>query len=142
MKGANSINHGLTTGLRLINAGNITRVSAARLWARIIKTSVLGLMGTRVSREWITQRPCSARRNCLSGGSGSGTKKRRDEMRVMSVDERARCRFIGCAAGMGLAGMGVCFMRGEWDNPKCPKFMSEEEFIKEHENQRDEGVEG
>jgi hypothetical protein len=29
---------------------------------------------------------------------------------------------------MGLAGRGVC--GGEWDNPDCPKFKSEEDFLK------------
>lgn len=53
-------------------------------------------------------------------------------MGIMPVDETPKCPFMTCAAGMGLAGMGVCFLRGEWDNPECPKHKSDDDFIKEH----------
>jgi hypothetical protein len=53
-------------------------------------------------------------------------------MSIMPVDEHPKCPFITCAAGMGLAGMGVCFKGGEWDNPDCPKYQNEEDFIREH----------
>lgn len=39
-----------------------------------------------------------------------------------------RCNYRDCYTGMGLAGRGVC--GGEWDNPDCPKFKSEEDFLK------------
>jgi hypothetical protein len=57
-------------------------------------------------------------------------------MGYMPVDERAKCKFITCVAGMGLAGMGTCFLGGEWDNPECPKFKDEQEFIREHEEEK------
>ena len=33
-----------------------------------------------------------------------------------------KCNWISCIGGAGLSGHGWCSMRGEWDNPKCPKF--------------------
>ena len=43
------------------------------------------------------------------------------------------CNFIHCLAGMGLAGMDICFLRGEKDNPNCPKFEDEQEwYIENH----------
>jgi len=35
-------------------------------------------------------------------------------------------------AGMGLAGMGICFLHGEWNNPDCPKFEDEHEWYIEN----------
>lgn len=59
-------------------------------------------------------------------------------MSYMPVDETPKCNFMACAAGLGLAGMGVCFLGGEWDNFDCPKFEDEFEFIVRHEEYRDE----
>ncbi len=44
---------------------------------------------------------------------------------------RPNCNFIDCVAGMGLAGMEICFLRGEPKNPDCPKFLDENEFIEQ-----------
>ncbi len=50
-------------------------------------------------------------------------------MSVMPVDEHPKCNFLKCLAGQGLAGMGVCFLKGDWTNPNCPKFEDEAEWI-------------
>lgn len=74
-------------------------------------------------------RPASA---CLSGpwascswppGPGG------DEMSYMPIGETIKCPVLDCAAGMGLAGMGVCFMDGEWDNPDCSQYCPENAFL-------------
>ena len=49
----------------------------------------------------------------------------------MPVDEHPKCNFRECVAGLGLAGTGRCFLRGEWDNLNCPKFEDEKEFLDE-----------
>lgn len=49
-------------------------------------------------------------------------------MSRMPVDEEPKCDYVHCVAGTGLAGMGTCFLRGEWDNPECPNFEAEDEF--------------
>jgi len=46
-------------------------------------------------------------------------------MTLMPLGESPKCDFLNCAAGAGLAGNGICFFRGEWDNPDCPKFFPE-----------------
>ncbi len=50
-------------------------------------------------------------------------------MTYMPVDEKPKCRFIDCVAGQGLAGRGICFLDGEWDNENCLKFDDEEEWL-------------
>jgi hypothetical protein len=40
-------------------------------------------------------------------------------------DEPIKCDYINCAAGMGVAGMGSCFLFGDPRNPNCPKFEDE-----------------
>lgn len=35
------------------------------------------------------------------------------------------CDWLNCMAGMGIAGSGICFLRGEWDNAECPQFRYE-----------------
>jgi len=42
--------------------------------------------------------------------------------------EHPKCNFLECVAGSVLSGSGWCFLKGEWDNPNCPKFESEEEI--------------
>ena len=51
----------------------------------------------------------------------------------VSQEHNIKCNYVDCAAGMGLAGNGRCFLCGEWDNADCPKFKSNEDFIAEHE---------
>jgi hypothetical protein len=41
-------------------------------------------------------------------------------------DETAKCNWLYCVAGMGLAGSGRCFLWGDPRNPYCPKFEDEE----------------
>lgn len=53
-----------------------------------------------------------------------------DNYKFPEEDDKILCNYIKCAAGMGLAGNGNCFLRGEWDNSNCPKFQDEEEFQK------------
>ncbi len=50
-------------------------------------------------------------------------------MSRMPVDEHPRCNFLKCLAGQGLAGMGVCFLKGDWADPDCRKFEDEETWI-------------
>jgi hypothetical protein len=45
-----------------------------------------------------------------------------------NTDSVVNCNYIDCAAGMGLAGNGCCFLAGEWDNPDCPQYIKEEDF--------------
>ena len=45
--------------------------------------------------------------------------------------ERWKCKWLTCAHGMGLAGMGRCSTRGEWWNKKCPKFQTDKELENE-----------
>jgi hypothetical protein len=52
---------------------------------------------------------------------------------VMPVNEVPKCNFLDCAAGLGLAGHGRCFLRGDWEDSDCPKFQTEEEFIGKRE---------
>lgn len=43
----------------------------------------------------------------------------------MNIDEHPRCDFQKCLAGQGLAGTGICFLRGDWADPDCGKFVDE-----------------
>ena len=42
-----------------------------------------------------------------------------------------KCKYIGCLAGMGVAGNGICFLKGNPLDKDCAKFINEEEAIKE-----------
>jgi hypothetical protein len=44
-----------------------------------------------------------------------------------------RCNYIKCYAGMGVAGNGICFLDGNPANPKCKKFIDEDEELKRQE---------
>lgn len=37
-----------------------------------------------------------------------------------------KCNWLECVAGCGIAGSGVCFLKGEWWKKKCPKFKKDE----------------
>jgi hypothetical protein len=50
-------------------------------------------------------------------------------MSYMPVDEKPKCRWLDCVAGGGLAGNGVCFLNGQWDNPSCAEFLDETAFL-------------
>ena len=47
------------------------------------------------------------------------------------LEASIKCNYIECAAGMGVAGNYSCFLNGDYTNSDCPKFKSEEEFLKE-----------
>jgi hypothetical protein len=36
-----------------------------------------------------------------------------------------RCNWLECMAGCGIAGSGVCFLKGEWWKKKCSQFKKE-----------------
>ena len=44
-------------------------------------------------------------------------------------NQRIRCNFIDCLAGMGLAGSGRCFLNGAWWMECCGNFIDEEPFL-------------
>ena len=44
-----------------------------------------------------------------------------------------KCRWIDCYCGMGLAGKGECFAGGDYKNPDCPKYKSEDEYVAEQD---------
>lgn len=45
---------------------------------------------------------------------------------IRREDEPIKCNYIDCAHGMGQAGMGKC--PGDWDDPDCKKFITDEEY--------------
>ncbi len=47
------------------------------------------------------------------------------------------CNFLDCAAGMGMAGRGVCFLNGDATNENCKQFMIDEDFQEEMEKKND-----
>lgn len=42
------------------------------------------------------------------------------------------CNFLGCAAGMGIAGRGQCFLDGEANIKECKQFILDEDFQKDN----------
>ena len=44
--------------------------------------------------------------------------------------EFVKCPWLNCAGGMGLAGNGCCPFRGDFDNPKCSKFITDDDYEK------------
>ena len=61
-------------------------------------------------------------------------------MTYMPIDSEPACNFRKCLAGLGLAGMGTCFLKGDWADPNCPKFEDEAQWVKEREKEA-KGVE-
>jgi hypothetical protein len=53
-------------------------------------------------------------------------------MNRMPVDVHPKCDFFHCLAGQGLAGMGICFLQGDWGNPQCPRFEDEHQWYVEN----------
>ncbi|MDC7224221.1 MAG: hypothetical protein PQJ60_10805 [Spirochaetales bacterium] len=43
-------------------------------------------------------------------------------------DNEACCKWLTCAAGMGVAGCGFCFLGGDPTDPDCPKYEPEEDY--------------
>lgn len=58
------------------------------------------------------------------------------QMGYMPVEHeyKLKCNFCECAAGLGLAGNGHCFLQGEWWNEECEQFISEEEFLQREDD--------
>lgn len=54
--------------------------------------------------------------------------------KVMPEGVTPKCKIFECAGGMGLAGNGWCSFRGEWDNPDCPLFITEENYEIRYKN--------
>jgi len=48
-------------------------------------------------------------------------------------EDRPKCNFLKCYAGTGVAGNGICFLKGNPNNPNCPKFIDEDEELKRQE---------
>ena len=47
------------------------------------------------------------------------------------MKDKIKCNYQECAAGMGVAGNRCCFFFGDYKKSECPKFQSEDDFIKE-----------
>ena len=50
--------------------------------------------------------------------------------------ERWMCSWLDCAGGMGLAGSGICSLRGEWWKKKCSSFQTNTEFKESYSQKR------
>lgn len=48
----------------------------------------------------------------------------------LSFKEAVKCNWRVCAGGGGLAGYGRCSLSGEWDNPECPDFITDDDYLK------------
>ena len=46
-------------------------------------------------------------------------------------EAKLKCPYRDCAWAMGLAGRGVCEMRGLWFTSHCPAYQTDEEFEEE-----------
>jgi len=44
-----------------------------------------------------------------------------------------KCPWVDCAHGMSLAGSGICSARGDWKNPKCPEYISNDDYEAQQE---------
>jgi hypothetical protein len=51
---------------------------------------------------------------------------------IFEIGEAINCDYINCAAGMGMAGNGRCFLSGD-GAINCKEFITDESFRKEHE---------
>lgn len=45
-----------------------------------------------------------------------------------------KCPWLDCAGGLGLAGRGVCSWGGDWTDPECPDYITEEDYIDDNSN--------
>jgi hypothetical protein len=39
-----------------------------------------------------------------------------------------KCNWLRCAGGEGLAGNGCCCFQGDFTNPDCPKFITDDDY--------------
>lgn len=60
--------------------------------------------------------------------------KKLEEIFGTREESEIKCNFFKCAAGMGVAGMLSCFLKGDYTQKNCEKFKDEDEFYKEWEN--------
>lgn len=57
-------------------------------------------------------------------------------MRGMTEDEfdgfgaYAKCNWLNCAGGTGLAGQGLCSFKGDWDKEKCLQFITDDDYAR------------
>ena len=50
----------------------------------------------------------------------------------LNFKDVVKCNWLKCAGGMGLAGLGCCSFYGEYKNPDCPKFITDDDYDKQH----------
>jgi len=63
----------------------------------------------------------------------SGCGKMKDYKIAPESFEGVECNWLECAGGMGLAGHGFCSFRGDWSDPNCQDFITNEAYErKEH----------
>lgn len=55
-----------------------------------------------------------------------------------TINHKIKCEFIDCFAGMGLAGTGICFLKGIWWHQSCPMYKNENEALLEWKKECDE----
>ena len=53
---------------------------------------------------------------------------------IRPEEHKIKCNYIDCAAGMGQARYGRCFLGGIYWHNNCPAFVDEDEMLKEWEN--------
>lgn len=46
------------------------------------------------------------------------------------------CNFLKCAAGMGIAGNGHCYLNGDATKKNCEQFVPDEDFQSEQEKNK------
>ena len=49
----------------------------------------------------------------------------------MAAESKHKCQWLTCYAGSGLAGTEHCFAGGDSQNPDCPEYKNEEDFLEE-----------
>ncbi|MBW1666869.1 MAG: hypothetical protein JRJ66_02220 [Deltaproteobacteria bacterium] len=49
------------------------------------------------------------------------------------IENKIKCDFVECYAGMGLAGSGHCFLDGAWWMQCCPEFRWDVELTEDAE---------
>ena len=49
----------------------------------------------------------------------------------MNWKDVVKCNWLKCAGGMGLAGAGCCSFRGDYDDPLCRYFITDDDYEKQ-----------
>lgn len=60
-----------------------------------------------------------------------------DEIFKGTYPDKIECNYLECYAGMGIAGMGNCFLSGNGEKD-CPQFVDEKEELERLKNEADE----